>query len=245
MSVALRHVLQAPEFIEALRQRCTRRLAELSRFRTTSERADLSYRSRWELVSHFLHHVEELPEDEATLGEAQELVEMCLDTAQTDVESALQRLTDSTVAIVSSASASEAEMLRTFIERPQVPISGFSVVPHRRVLDYVAHRTAIMQLHKNFGTTLEGPEPAHVGRAFLLSDLKQRLLHAGVMRAYFIDPLERSLSVELDVRLLDMTPEEGAPHYSPPPTFWCSAAPFGFVIGFSPERTFLLGTLPA
>jgi hypothetical protein len=220
-------------------------LAELSRFRTASDRADLSYRSRWELVSHFLHHVEELPEDEATLGESQELVEMCLDTAQTDVESALQRLTDSTVAIVSSASASEAEMLRIFIERPQVPISGFSVAPHRRVLDYATHRTVLTALQKNFGQALQGPEPAHVGRAFLLPDLKQRLLHAGIMRAYFIDPDERSLSVELDVRLLDMTPEEGAPHYAPAPTFWCTAAPFAFALGFSKERTLMLGALPS
>ena len=214
----MRRVTDPAELVEALRSRCTMRLAELAPFRDPHTARDPSYRSRWAFTSHLLYHVEELPDDIASLGDLHEILEMSIEAAQEDVDASRARRTDSSSAILGSAVASEAEFCRMWLESPTVPTGGFPRVPYRHVLDHEAHARMWRLLGVKFpevrGDAGQGGAAAPWGTD--LGRLAELLAGQGVDRAYLVHPSSREQSFIADARLLAARAEDGAPHYFPP-----------------------------
>lgn len=212
----MRRVTDPAELVEALRSRCTMRLAELAAFRDPHVSRDPSYRSRWSFTSHLLYHVEELPDDIASLGDLHEILEMSIEAAQEDVDASRTRRTDSSSAILGSAVASEAEFCRMWLEAPTVPDGGFPRVPYRHVLDHEAHARMWRLLGVRFPGVRGGGGGVASPWGIDLVRLAELLGGQGVDRAYVVHPTAREQSFIADTGLLSARAEDGAPHYFPP-----------------------------
>lgn len=218
----MRRITNPAELVQAMRARCTMRLAELAAFRDgagptgAAPGESASYRSRWRFTSHLLYHVEELPDDVGQLGELQEILELSIEAAQEDADGGAARRTDSSSAILGSAVASEAEFARAWLEAPKVPRGGFPHVPDRRVLDHDTYAKMWRPLSVKFPDVKRGPAGAEVPWGTDLARVAAILLKKGIDTVYLVHPKDRASSFVASATLLPMKPEEGAPHYFPP-----------------------------
>jgi hypothetical protein len=229
----VRELTDPSDLVEALRVRLTMRLAELSPYRTSSEPEHRTYRARWEYASKVLHHIEEL-RDLSSLDEARELIEMCVETAQSDGDEDAERAEGRDVPISvrrPGAIASEAELVLQFVERPLVPSLRFARIPSRRVLNHEEYTDLVRRARARWaesdgGFSADGMIDTKV--SFLR--IEQILAAEGIERVIFLHAEERALSVDVDVQLIPALPEDGAPSYFPPARSYLTTGSLDFFV---------------
>ncbi len=215
----MRVVRDASELVETLRLRLTQRLAELAPYRDADELTGVSYRVRWKYASHLLHDVEQLAPEELTLDEARDMVDMCIEAAQHEVQppqGGPPSSRDVGSVLIPGAIASEADLVTSFLDNPTVP-ENFARVPFRRVLNHAEYADMKARIKKKWIDDGEAfvLEPNTRTRASFLR-IEQILTSEGIERVVFFHPRERDLSIECDVQLIPALPEDGTPHYFPP-----------------------------
>ena len=203
------------------------RLADLSRYRHADAPEELAYRARWDVASHFLRNIEELPRE--LEGDVAELCDMSVEAAEEAVLGPLTE-TGSRLPAVRNAVSSEAEMIRGWIERRADPVPGFVPLPPRRVLDHSEYASLFHAFEARFpgarASPIGGPLPWHAD----LREVSRALVARGVPEVYLLHPTDRALSTRSDPRLLEARPQDGAPHYYPPRVAYCTGPAFDFFV---------------